>query len=92
MTDNPHTTLQVILEPAPTGRRVPVAARWALAADARIAPGGLLPSASYSDLFYSLHPNRLLCAKRLVILLPGEDRSRLAPEWIDQSGRYATLV
>jgi hypothetical protein len=50
------------------------------------------PSASYLDLYYSLHPNRLLGAKRLVVLLPGEDRSRLGPEWIDEVGQYATLV
>ena len=85
LADNPHTTLQVVLDPT-------------------AGPGGLstrafellleacYSSTGYLDLFYSLHPNRLLGAKRLVALLPAEHRSRLGAAWIDEAGRYATLV
>jgi radical SAM superfamily enzyme YgiQ (UPF0313 family) len=122
VTDNPHTTLEVILEPTGTGilpvggmpsRSVGMSsARHGDGDDAMppstgempMPPGRLTtealesfleachPNASYLDLYYSLHPNRLLGAKRLVVLLPGEERSRPGPEWIDQVSEYATLV
>jgi len=49
-------------------------------------------STGYLDLFYSLHPNRLLGAKRLVVVLPGERRAALGHDWIDMLGRYAAVV
>jgi hypothetical protein len=49
-------------------------------------------SSSYLDLYYGLHPSRLLGAKRLVVLLPREHRARLEPNWIDQVGQYAAVV
>ena len=101
MTDNPHTTLQVILEPSGTGI-LPVERLTALALETFLE--ACHPSASYLDLYYSLHPNPLLGAKRLVVVLPGRapsatmlgmvpgSRARLGPEWIDQVGQYATLA
>jgi hypothetical protein len=50
------------------------------------------PSASYLDRFYSLHPNGLLGAKRLVVLVPIEHRARLGTTWTDEIGRFAAVV
>jgi len=85
LADNPHTTLQVVLEPAAGPEGLSTRA-FELLLEA------CYSSTSYLDLFYSLHPNRLLGAKRLVVLLPVEHRARLGPAWIDEAGRYATLV
>jgi radical SAM superfamily enzyme YgiQ (UPF0313 family) len=85
LTDNPHTTLDVILEPAAEPERLTTPVLEACLEACH-------PSATYLDLYYSLHPNRLLGAKRLIALLPGEHRARLGPGWIDQVGRYATIV
>jgi len=85
LADNPHTTLQVVLEPAAGPEGLSTRA-FELLLEA------CYSSTSYLDLFYSLHPNRLLGAKRLVVLLPVEDRARLGPAWVDEAGRYATLV
>ncbi|MCL4194936.1 MAG: hypothetical protein KJZ87_24565, partial [Thermoguttaceae bacterium] len=49
-------------------------------------------STSYLDLYYSLHPNRLLAAKRLMLFLPAAVRGELGPEWIGRAGDFATLV
>jgi hypothetical protein len=83
--DNPHTSLDVLLEPvgdpARTTERVLAAMLKAC-----------FTSASYLDLYYSLHPNRLLGAKRLVVLLPLEYRPVLGPAGLDEIGRYATIA
>ena len=87
--DNPHTTLQVILEPNPEGLDAatslpPVVLESLLAA--------CYASTSYLDLFSSVHPNRLLGAKRLVIVLPIGTRDTTPVEWVDAMADYAAIV
>ena len=83
--DNPHTSLDVLLEP--TG--VP-----ALPTERTLASflEACFSSTSYLDLYYSLHPNRLLGAKRLVVVLPIGYHAALGPEGLDQIGRYGTIA
>ncbi len=83
--DNPHTSLDVLLEP--TG------------GSARLTPRTLasfleacFASTSYLDLYYSLHPNQLLGAKRLVAVLPSADRGIFGSAGIDQIAQYATIA
>ncbi len=85
LADNPHSTLQVVLESLAGPEGLSTRALEVLLE-------ACFSSTSYLDLFYSLHPNRLLGAKRLVVLLPAEQRSRVGPEWVDDVGRYATLL
>jgi radical SAM superfamily enzyme YgiQ (UPF0313 family) len=85
LADNPHTTLQVILDPTADPQRLTARALETFL-------GACYSSSSYLDLYYGLHPSPLLGAKRLVVLLPGEERARLEPGWIEQVGQYATLV
>jgi len=101
--DNPHTTLQVILEPSAGGTGI-LPVHGSGMGETPVAPGGLTAAAlgtlletcysssSYLDLYYSLHPNRLLGAKRLIVLVPGEHRARLGREWIDRIGEHAAIV
>jgi radical SAM superfamily enzyme YgiQ (UPF0313 family) len=83
--DNPHTTLQTVLEPTAAPERLTETALAALLEAS-------FRSNSYLDRYYSLHPRRLLGAKRLVVVLPLAERDRLGPTWIDTVGEYATLV
>lgn len=82
--DNPHSTLEVIVEPA-APERLSQATLGALQA-------ACFSSTSYLDLAYSLHPNPLLGAKRLVVSAPLSQRARLGKAWIDQVGRYAAIL
>jgi hypothetical protein len=83
--DNPHTTLQVVLEPTAAPERL---TRPTLDA----VQDACYPGTSYLDRFYSLHPNDLLRAKRLIVAVPAKDRERLTPEWTDEVESYATVV
>jgi len=83
--DNPHTTLQVVLEPAGDPRHLTLRALQTLQA-------ACYRSASFLDLFYSLHPNRLLSAKRLLVLLAEEHRAGLGRPWVDAVGQYAGIL
>jgi radical SAM superfamily enzyme YgiQ (UPF0313 family) len=83
--DNPHSTLQVVIEPTAAPCRLSLETLEVL-------QEACFPSASYLDLYYSLHPNRLLGAKRLVVLLPEETRPQVGLDWIQQAGDYASLA
>jgi len=83
--DNPHSTLQVVLEPTSHPETVTEQTLQAL-------QEACYESSSYLDFFYSLHPNALLAAKRLIVLVPLAERARLGLPWIDQIGEYATLA
>ena len=48
-------------------------------------------SLSYLDWFYSLHPIRLLGAKRLVVLLPAALEELLDEAWLDEIEDRATI-
>jgi hypothetical protein len=43
-------------------------------------------------MFYSLHPHRLLGAKRLVVAMPGPSRRQIGEEWIELAGQFATIA
>lgn len=85
LSENPHTTLQVVLEPGTHPETV--------TPDLLI---GLLRTSyrlsSYLDRFYSMAPGRRKGAKRFILLLPLEIRDELGDEWIDRVGNYADVV
>jgi hypothetical protein len=88
---DPFTTLQVVLEPAPATdpanvcRGLPVRVLEALTAACQAAP-------TYLDRYYALQPGRPNGAKRLIVVLPSELRSRCPEKWKDGLGAHATLV
>ena len=85
LTANPHTTLQVILEPTADPRRLtPQTLETLLAIRYR--------SPTYLDRYYSLHPGRLPGSKRLAVLLPLEWRAGLSGDWCRSVAYYATLL
>jgi hypothetical protein len=85
LADGPHSTLQIFLEPAEASRPPSLdTLEQVLAACFR--------STSYLDLYYSLHPNCLLGAKRLIVLLPAYSRSMLNAEWLERSAEYASVA
>ncbi|MGO8747366.1 MAG: B12-binding domain-containing radical SAM protein [Thermoguttaceae bacterium] len=83
--ENPHTTLQVVLEPLGAWERLTVRALEKLLESC-------FPTSSYLDRFYSLHPNRLLGAKRLVVLMPEKLRGQAPAPWIEAIEEYAMPV
>jgi len=85
LTDNPHTTLQVVLDP--TGD------------PATLTPDVLLTlseacfrETSYLDRFYAVLPGNPKGAKRLAIVLPWEDRAKLGLDWVDDVAHYAAIA
>jgi radical SAM superfamily enzyme YgiQ (UPF0313 family) len=85
LTENPHTTLQIVLEPGAHPETVtPNLLVGLLRVSYRLS--------SYLDRFYSMAPGRRKGAKRLILLLPLEIRDELGDEWIDSVGDYADLV
>ena len=84
LADNPHTTLQVVLEPRGDPRHLTAEVLESLLAASH-------ESLSYLDWFYSLHPTRLLGAKRLVVLLPADMQPALDEAWLDELEDRATI-
>ena len=84
LADNPHTTLQVILEPLGDPRHLTADVLETLLAASH-------ESLSYLDWFYSLHPVRLLGAKRLVVLVPAAMEELLDEAWLDEVEDRATI-
>lgn len=85
LNDNPHSTLQIVLEPREHA--------------AEITPEFLddllrvcYQTNSYLDRFYSMAPGRRKGAKRLVLLLSWSVRDNLGIDWIDSRGEYADIV
>lgn len=83
--DNPHTTLQVVLQPTgPVERVTPQALGRLLETCYR--------TTSYLDHFYSTQPGAQHGAKRLVVMAPAHDRARLARTWLRKVGGLAAVV
>lgn len=85
LTKNPHTTLQVILEP--TGPLAAISPQL-LSAIAR----ACFAVPTYLDKFYAVLPGKTRGAKRLIVLAPLDERERLGQEWVEMVGEFGTLV
>jgi radical SAM superfamily enzyme YgiQ (UPF0313 family) len=84
--DNPHTTLQVILDPAGEPSRLTARTFEAVYTE-------FYRSTSYLDRFYSLAPGSPpKGAKRLVVTLPGNQYEKTPLEWFDEAEQYASVV
>lgn len=83
--DNPHSTLQVVLQPTCRAEDVPLSL-----------PAKLLEACyqrpNYLDRYYSLNPNGTLGSKRVLLLLPARWRQSLDANWLDQIGQSATVA
>ncbi len=83
--DNPHSTMQVVLQPNQQATDLPLNL-----------PARLLEACyrkpNYLDRYYSLNPNGTLGSKRVLILLPAECRDQLPEEWLAQVGESCTIV
>ena len=85
LTDNPYTTLQVIFEPTADPDRLTVETLNLLLATCYKTP-------TYLDRYYSLHPGRLLGAKRLFVWLPQELSADSVDAWCRHVTNYATIL
>lgn len=83
--DNPHSTMQIVLQPNQQATELPVDL-----------PSRLLEACyrkpNYLDRYYSLNPNGTLGSKRVLILLPAECREQLPEPWLAQVGESCTIV
>jgi hypothetical protein len=85
LADNPHTTLQIVLEPAADPSRLTATVLESLLAACHA-------DNSYLDWYYSLHPTGLLGAKRLVVAAPARRRAEVDRAWIEMVSGCATLI
>jgi hypothetical protein len=85
LADNPHTTLQVVLEPTGDPRRIGTEFVERLLEACYAAP-------TYLDRFYAVSPGALKGTKRIVVVLPAAARARAGSRWIAALGDCATLV
>jgi hypothetical protein len=85
MRTNPHITLQIVIEPLGPPERLHANLLQSILETC-------YSSTSYLDRYYSLQPGHLLGAKRLFVLLPVEERPLLSQSWIQEIGRYATIL
>jgi hypothetical protein len=85
LSDNPHTTLQVILDPAEHPERLTLEVYEALLQEFYRQP-------SYLDRFYSLSPGPPKGAKRIVVLTGDDLPDHDEPEWLTTAADYATVV
>jgi radical SAM superfamily enzyme YgiQ (UPF0313 family) len=83
---NPFTTLQVVLEP--NGDGVPDITPDLL--------GGITAACqempTYLDRYYALQPGSPNGAKRVVLVLPGEQHATIPPAWLDEMGDQLTVA
>jgi radical SAM superfamily enzyme YgiQ (UPF0313 family) len=84
LADNPHTTLQIVLEPTGDPERLTTETLELLLATC-------YKTTTYLDRYYSLQPGRLLGSKRLVVLLP-KSQSQPSRSWRRRVAEYATLL
>jgi radical SAM superfamily enzyme YgiQ (UPF0313 family) len=83
LSDNPHTTLQVVLEPTGDLDRLTSDTLELLLATC-------YKTTTYLDRYYSLQAGRLLGSKRLIVLLPPQ--SQADESWRRRVSEYATLL
>jgi hypothetical protein len=85
MQDNPHTTLQVLLEPTGEAPRLEASFLDAVLAACQAAP-------TYLDRFYAVLPGAPKGAKRVVLLLPAARRAALGEAWIEAVTERACVL
>lgn len=85
LADNPHSTLQVVLEPTGDPELLESNTLQALLQECYRTP-------NYLDRYYGLNPEGLLGSKRLLVVLPADQRDRVSDEWIDDVGEFAMLI
>jgi radical SAM superfamily enzyme YgiQ (UPF0313 family) len=85
LTGNPHTTLQVVLEPTGDVDRLTIETLELLLATC-------YKTTTYLDRYYSLQPGQLLGSKRLVVVLPEQPKRCASESWRRQAAAYATLL
>ena len=83
--DNPHTTLQVVLEPAGDVREVTPQLLEQLLHACYAVP-------TYLDRFDAVLPGPVKGAKRIVVVAPADARERVGPGWIAAMGDAASLA
>lgn len=83
--DNPHTTLQVVLQPRNNVHEISVQFLDVLLRCC-------FKTTSYLDRFYSMAPGRRKGAKRVILLLDWSFRTELSTESIDDLGEYTDIV
>lgn len=85
LSENPHSTLQVLIEP--TG-------------DPELLKPGFLQellrecysTSNYLDRYYGLNPEGLLGSKRLLVVLPVEQPPTVSESWVDDINEFATVL
>ncbi len=95
--DNPFTTLQVVLQPAPGTDALgsPTARQVQEQVNADVLERLLTVCQSrptYLDRYFALQPGSTNGAKRLIVLLPRSLRNQVERDWIEEVGERATLV
>ena len=82
---NPHGTFQIVCEPTGDARCVTPELIDKLLAAA-------FETTSYLDRFYAVMPGRPKGAKRVLVVVPADERERLGRVWADEIGQLATIV
>ena len=90
LSDNPHSTLQIVLDPQGDPTELPPELSEQLLAACYAQP-------NYLDRYYSLHPGGLRGSKRVLVLIDASQRAEMysnnaQSEWLDQIGESATIV
>jgi radical SAM superfamily enzyme YgiQ (UPF0313 family) len=88
---NPFTTLQVVLEPHPRSDHGAVQ-EILLPETLAFLFAACQARPTYLDRYYALQPGRPNGAKRLIVVLPMQARSKLNPDWLEEVGSLATIV
>lgn len=85
LADNPHSTLQVVIEPTAGAHQLaPTLAASLLEVS--------FQSPNYLDRYYSLHPRGSIGSKRVLLLLDGKERSSLNEDWLEAISDSASIV
>jgi len=90
LTDNPYTTLQIVLDVSTAD--LDTISRSVTPQLVNALLSAALEHPTYLDKYYALQPGRTNGAKRLVIVLPGQFRDELDPDWLDAITATATVV
>jgi len=89
LADNPFTTLQIVIEPTCDARLTPDRLTSEIC-ETLLATAFRRPT--YLDRFYSVSPGRIKGAKRLIVLLPAELRTRAPRKWLNEMLARSTII